>query len=117
MKLMQKAAAYLNSTAYVVDSLSEISCSDDLIGQPDTLHKVVITMLELEQSTADLINDLEFDNIAPNEVKASKQRFISSNERTVVHLEKIQSQGYNFSELVTALKLENDTLKEEIRFT
>lgn len=117
MKLMQKAAAYLSGTAWAVDSLSEISCSNDLIGQPDTLHKVVVTMLELEQSTADLINDLELDSIAPDDVKTSKQRFISSNERTVIHLEKIQSQGYNFSELITALKLENETLRKEIDFS
>lgn len=117
MKLMQKAAAYLNRTAATVDSLSEMSRCNDLIGKPDMLHKVVVTMLELEQSTADLINDLELDSIAPDDVKTSKQRFASSNERTVVHLEKIQSQGYNFDELVTALKLENETLRKEINFS
>lgn len=117
MKLMQKVATYLSGTAWAVDSLSEMSCCNDLTGQPDMLHKVVVTMLELEQSTADFINDLELDSIAPDEVKTSKQRFASSNERTVVHLEKIQSQGYNFSELITALKLECETLRKEINFS
>ena len=68
---------------------------------------------EIEQSTADFTDEFE---IKSNGVAESKKSFIESNELVIAYLEKIQSQGYNFEEFATALKLENQTLKEEIHF-
>mgnify|MGYP004676876283 CR=1 FL=1 len=74
-------------------------------------------MIELEKATADFIADTELNSVASQSVAISKKRFISSNERVIKCLEeKIQLQGYNFEELITTLKLENETLKKEVNF-
>ncbi|MCM1530522.1 MAG: hypothetical protein NC093_11080 [Alistipes sp.] len=84
---------------------------DDL--KPEAVHKITVALLELEQSTADFITEL---NVSAEGAKVCREGFIHANKTTVKHLEKLQLQGLNFDELITALKLENDTLKKELTF-
>lgn len=107
---------YLKSISATVNALSGMVCSDELKGNAEIQYKTVLTMLNLEKATADFIADTELDSVASQSVAVSKRRFASSNERVIAHLEKIQLQGYHFEELLTALKLENTTLKKEINF-
>lgn len=116
MNFLCRTQAYLKSVSATVNALSGMICSDELKGNAETQYKIAIAMIELEQATADFIVGTELDSVASQSVAVSKRRFISSNERVIAHLEKIQLQGYNFSELTTALKLENATLKEEVNF-
>ncbi len=105
----------------VFDYLAEISSAAislsrmiDCDLKPEAVHKVTITLLELEQSTADFITDM---NISAIGVKSCRARFIRANQTAIRHLEKIQLQGYNFEELITALKLECETLRKELSFS
>ncbi|MDE6781617.1 MAG: hypothetical protein K2J40_09180 [Ruminococcus sp.] len=73
-------------------------------------------IIELEQSTSEFISDVGLESEIPHSVKISKQKFANINECLIKHLEKIQLQGYHFEAVITTLKLENDTLKEESNF-
>lgn len=116
MNLLCKAQAYLKHIAISVDSLSGMICSDEFNGNAEMCCKITVTMLELEQATADFVQDIELDSIASQSVIISKRRFMKANERVIRHLEKIQLQGYHFDNVISTLKLENTTLEEEIRF-
>ena len=111
MDFNYEASVYLTKISTAVLSLSNmIGC--DL--KPEAVHKVTITLLELEQSTADFITDM---NISAAGAKVCRETFVHANKTAIRHLEKIQLQGWNFSELITALKLEIDTLRKELSFS
>ncbi len=114
MNFLCKAQTYLNSVVSTVNSLAGMAMSDELKGNIEAQYKTVRTLMELEQATADFMTDMELDAELPNAVRISKQKFVNINERLIKHLEKIQLQGFNFSELIHTLKLENTTLEKEI---
>lgn len=116
MNLLCKVQTYLNSVATTVNSLANIAMSEELRDNVDAQYKVIRMVMELEQTTAEFITVMELDAELPNAVRISKQKFVNINERLIKHSEKIQLQGYNFSELIHTLKLENDTLKEKCNF-
>ncbi len=117
MNYLCRAGAYLNSVTATVNSLAGMVLSDELRDNVEAQYKIVVELLELEQAVSELIAGMELDADLPNAVAISKSRFISINERLVKHLEKIQLQGWRFEELITTLKLENDTLREETRLS
>ena len=116
MNFLCKAQAYLNSVVSTVNSLAGIVISDELNNNIEAQYKTVRTLIELEQATSEFIIGMELDAELPQSVKISKQKFMNINERLIKHLEKIQLQGYHFESVITTLKLENTTLKEEINF-
>ena len=106
------AKQYLESIAGAVRSLAEMACTEH---RADMLHKITVSLLELEQSTADTVLELELDYAEPELVKTCRKSFRESNSSVITHLEKFQCQGYHFENLIHTLKLENSTLSEEIR--
>lgn len=116
MNFLCKAQTYLNSVVTTVNSLAGLAMSDELRDNVDAQYKVIRMAMEWEQTTAEFITVMELDAELPNAVRISKQKFVNINERIIKHLEKIQLQGYNFDELIRTLKLETETLKEEINF-
>lgn len=116
MNFLCKAQAYLNSVVSTVNSLAGIAMSDELRDSVDAQYKVIRMVMEWEQTTAEFITVMELDAELPNAVRISKQKFVNINERLIKHAEKIQLQGYHFESVITTLKLENDTLKEECNF-
>ncbi|MCM1232859.1 MAG: hypothetical protein NC489_22265 [Ruminococcus flavefaciens] len=114
MNYLCRAGAYLNSVTATVNSLCGMAMSDGV--NTEMQYKAMITLLELEQATAEFIDYAGLDIELPNAVRISRCKFIRINERLIKHLEKIQLQGYHFEELIHTLKLENDTLKEEVSF-
>ena len=116
MNFLCKAQAYLNSVVSSVNSLAGIAMSDELRDNVDAQYKVIRMAMEWEQTTAEFITVTELDAELSQSVKISKQKFVNINERLIKHLEKIQLQGYHFDELISTLKLETETLKEEINF-
>ncbi|MDE6102431.1 MAG: hypothetical protein K2F73_05595 [Ruminococcus sp.] len=116
MNFLCKAQTYLNSVVSTVNSLANIAMSDELRDNVDAQYKIIRMAMEWEETTAEFISEIGLDSELPQSVSISKRKFININERLIKHLEKIQLQGYNFSELITTLKLENTTLKEEISF-
>lgn len=90
--------------------------SDELQNNIEAQYKITITLIELEQATADFVAETELDSELPQVVLISKRKFIGINKRLIKYLEKIQLQGYHFEDVITTLKLENDTLKEEVNF-
>lgn len=110
MDFNYEASVYLTKISTAVLSLSNmIGC--DL--KPEAVHKITITLLELEQSTADFITDM---NVSAAGAKVCREGFIHANKTAIAHLEKLQLQGYNFDEFITALKLECEALKKELTF-
>lgn len=116
MNFLCKAQAYLNSVISTVSSLAGVAMSNELRDNIDAQYKVIRMVMEWEQTTAEFITVMELDAELPQSVKISKQKFANINERLIKHLEKIQLQGYNMEQIITTLKLENTTLKEEIHF-
>lgn len=110
MDFNYEASIYLTKISTAVLSLGNMTGCDL---KPEAIRKIVITMQELEQSTADFITDMD---ISAAGAKVCRETFIHANKTAIRHLEKIQLQGYYFEELITALKLENDTLKKELTF-
>ena len=110
MDFNYEASVYLTKISTAVLSLSNmIGC--DL--KPEAVRKVMITLLELEQSTADFIADM---NVSAAGAKVCREGFIHANKTAIAHLEKLQLQGCNFEELTTALKLECEALRKELDF-
>lgn len=116
MDLKTGVQSYLLGISFVADSLSKIVCCKELEENAEILHKIVVTTLEFQRFSADFINEMELSSIAPENVADSKRCFVRSNEQIIKHLEKIQLQGSNFSELISSLKLEIQTLNKEIDF-
>ncbi len=114
MNFLCKAQTYLNSVATTVNSLAGIVMSDELKDNIKAQYKTVRTLIELEQSTSEFISEVGLDSELPQSVSISKRKFMNINERLIKHLEKIQLQGHNFDELISTLKLENETLEKEI---
>lgn len=111
MDFNYEASIYLTKISTAVLSLSNMTGCDL---KPKMVRKIVITMQELEQSTADFITDM---NIPAAGAKVCRETFIHANKTVIRHLEKIQLQGYNFDELISSLKLEIDTLRKELSFS
>ncbi len=116
MNFLCKAQAYLNSVVSAVNSLADIVMSGELRDNIETQYKIIRMAMEWEQTTAEFISEIGLDSELPQAVSISKRKFMNINDRLIKHLEKIQSQGYHFEELISTLKLENNTLKEECNF-
>lgn len=116
MNFLCKAQAYLNSVTSTVNSLAGIAMSDELRDNVDAQYRIIRMAMEWEQTTAEFITVMELDAELPNAVRISKQKFVNINERLIKHAEKIQLQGYHFENVISTLKLENNTLKEEILY-
>lgn len=104
---------YLKAISRAVSTIAALIASGDL--DVELTVTSLKELSEIEQSAADFTNELKSETVT-DEIAESKKSFIESNELVIAYLEKIQSQGYNFDEFATTLKLENSTLKEEIDF-
>ena len=116
MNFLCKAQTYLNSVTTTVNSLAGIAMSDEIRDNINAQYKVIRMAMEWKQTTAEFILEIGLDSEIPQSVKISKQKFISINEQLIKHLEKIQLLGYNMEQLITTLKLENETLEKETHF-
>lgn len=110
MDFTHNASVYLTRISTAVLALSNMTGCDL---KPEAVCKIVITMRELEESTASFIVDM---GISAAEAKVCRETFIHANEIAIRHLEKIQLQGYRFDELISSLKLEIETLNKELDF-
>lgn len=116
MNYLCRTQAYLNSVTSTVNSMCGMVLSDELSAEMQ--YKVMVALLELEQATAEFIDSTGLDAELPNAVRISRCKLMRINKRLIAHAEKNQSQcGINFEHITTALKLETDTLKEEIRLS
>lgn len=116
MKYSCRALEYLNSIASSVNALGGMVLSDELQDNIEAQYRIIAELISLEQATDRFIIDMELDSELPQAVIRSKRRFIKINSRLIAHSEKIQLQGYNFTELISTLKLETDALKKEILY-
>ncbi|MDE6091921.1 MAG: hypothetical protein K2G14_02355 [Ruminococcus sp.] len=114
MNFLCRVSVYLNSVVSMVNSLAGIAMCDKLCDNVDVQYRTIRTLVEYEQSVSEFISGIGLDRELPQAVSTCKRKFVNINERLIKHLEKIQLQGYNFSELIHTLKLENNTLGEEI---
>lgn len=110
MDFNYNTSIYLARISTAVSALSNMTSCDF---KPEAVRKIVITMRELEELTASFIVDM---GISAAGAKVCRETFIHANEIAIRHLEKIQLQGYSFDELISSLKLENETLNKELDF-
>lgn len=87
-------------------------CSGEL--SVDNQISLIVNMLELETSTAEIMIEFELDTIAPNNVAICKRVFIETNKRVLAHIEKLQEQGYQLNKVKKSLQLENEILEKEL---
>lgn len=116
MNFLCKAQAYLSSVTSTVNSLASMVMNTELRDNIEAQYKIIRMVMEWEQTTTEFITVMELDAELPNAVRISKQKLVNINGRLIGHLEKIQLQGYHFDNVITTLKLENATLKEECHF-
>jgi len=91
-----------------------MAMSEELRNKAETQYKIIRMLTELEQTTAEFIANMEFDAEVSQAVSISKRKLMNINSRLIGHLEKIQLKDSYFENLITTLKLENETLEKEI---
>ena len=116
MNYLCRTQVYLNSVTATANSLCGMILSDALQGNIEMQYKITVTLLELEQATADFIDSIGLASELQHAVSVSKRKFMNINKRLVKHLEKLQLQGHYFENVIHTLKLENATLEKEIHF-
>ncbi len=104
---------YLDGIKKSAEMFSELICNSDKAGMIATLS---VTLLNNEKQAENDIDEVEMTFYAPELVKECRSSVLESNRAVIAHLEKFQLHGYHFEDLIHALKLENQTLSEEIHF-
>lgn len=104
---------YLNSVIGLAKTLSEFICSSE---KADFIFSATAILMNEESKTEHDIELLELTFYVPELVKECRSSFLESNRAVIAHLEKFQLHGYHFENLIHALKLEDETLSEEIHF-
>lgn len=112
MALLGKSMDYLRGIKNSVKAMGGMVCSGEL--SVDNQVDLMINMLELETSTAEIVVAFELDTIAPNGTAICKRVFIETNKRVLAHIEKLQEQGYKLSKVKKSLQLEVETLEKEL---
>ena len=115
MDTTRVAAMYLSQIAVAVSRLSwMVTYSTEGI---EKLPTIIVTMLELEQSTADFFEEMGLDSELHTDMSACRNFFLRANEDVIAHIEKLQLQSENLAELSTALKLENEVIRKELHLS
>lgn len=112
MALIGRTSAFINGLTASVCAMGSMICSGEL--SVDNQISLIINMLELETSTAEIIVAFELDTIAPNNVAICKRVFVDTNKRVLAHIEKLQEQGYRLDKVKKSLQLEIKTLEREL---
>ena len=86
MNFLCKAQAYLNSVVSTVNSLAGMVRSNELQYNIETQYKIIVELIELEQTTSEFISEIGLDSELPHSVRISKQKFMNINERLIKHL-------------------------------
>lgn len=114
MALFGKSVDYLRGIKNSVKSMGGMVCSGEL--NEDGQVKLIVNMLELETTTAELIVAFELDKIAPNGTAICKRTFVATNKRVIAHIEKLQLEGQKLDKVKKSLQLEIETLERELSY-
>ena len=99
MALFGRSMDYLRGIKNSVKGMGGMICSGEL---------------SVDNQISLIINMLELDTIAPNNVAMCKRVFVDTNKRVLSHIEKLQEQGYQLSKVKKSLQLEIETLEREL---
>ena len=102
---------YLITVIRLTKTLSEFICNSD---KADFIFSATAILISEESKTESDTDELAY--YMPGLVKECRSCFLESNRAVIAHLEKFQLHGYHFETLIHALKLETQTLSEEIHF-
>ena len=116
MNYLCRASTCLNSMTSAINSLCGMAMSEELRNNIEKQYKIIKKLTELEQETAEFITEMKLDVEISQAVSISKRKFMNINSRLIGYLEKIQLQDCRFENLITTLKLENETLEKEHNF-
>lgn len=101
MALFGRSMDYLRGIKNSVKAMGGMVCSGEL--SVDNQVDLMVNMLELETSTAEIVVAFELDTIAPNNVAICKRVFVNTNKRIISHIEKLQEQGYKLGKVKKSL--------------
>ena len=73
-----------------------------------------MSVLDAETETAEFIESFGLHEINAEAVRHCKTRFIEINQQILVHIQKIQSYGYNLGPIYGTVQLEIATLYKEL---
>lgn len=116
MNYLCRASTCLNSITSAINSLCGMAMSEELRNNTEKQYKVIRMLAELEQETSEFITSMKLDAELSKAVSISRRKFMNINSRLIGHLEKIQLHDCRFENLITTLKLENETLEKEHSF-
>lgn len=104
LKLITKTAA----------ALADMARCEELLHNIDMQVELIQGVLDAETETAELIDSFGLNEINVDAVKHCKTRFIEINQQILIHIQKIQSYGYNLGTIYNAVQLEILTLSKEL---
>lgn len=104
LKLITKTAA----------ALADMAECKELLHNIDMQVELIQSILTAETETAELIDNFGCHEINVDAVKDCKTRFIEINQQVLMHIQKIQSYGYNLGTIYSTVQLEIATLYKEL---
>lgn len=95
-------------------SLADMAECEELLHNMDAQSGLIQSVLDAETETAEFVESFGLHEINVDAVKHCKTRFIEINQQILMHIQKIQSYGYNLGTICSTVQLEILTLSKEI---
>lgn len=95
-------------------SLADMAECEELLHNMDAQSSLIQSVLDAETETAEFIESFGLHEINVDAVKHCKTRFIEINQQILMHIQKIQSHGYNLGSICSTVQLEIMTLSKEL---
>lgn len=95
-------------------ALADMAECEELLNNVDVQRSLIQSVLDAETETAEFIESFGLHEINVDAVRNCKTRFIEINQQILMHIQKIQSYGYNLGSIYTTVQLEIATLYKEL---
>lgn len=95
-------------------ALADMAECEELLNNIDVQSSLIQSVLDAETETAEFIESFGLHEINAEAVRNCKTRFIEINQQILMHIQKIQSYGYNLGSIYTTVQLEIMTLSKEL---
>lgn len=114
MNLKESVSHVLKLITKTAAALVDMSKREELLHNIDMQIEIIQSILDAETETAEFIDSFGLHEINIDAVKDCKTRFIEINQQILIHIQKVQSYGYNLGTIYTAVQLEITTLYKEL---
>lgn len=104
----------LDLIARTAAALADMAACEELLHNMDAQSRLIQSILDAEAETAEFIESFGLHEINVDAVRHCKTRFIEINQQILMHIQKIQSYGYNLGSIYGTVQLEIATLYKEL---